>query len=136
MGEAGDKPTRKLFRLLTTIQAVPWPPAPVEGRGNARIFDSADARQARLESSLERLEKRLSQPAKRAPKQKRRKIKHKRRQAKPAQEKLFAKLREKFPSHGEILKKMSPSELCRQLGLDPRNHWSSMKRLRKRLLKK
>src|SRR5262249_14582271 len=137
MGEAGEKPISKRRSTAdsgnVTLVAKPGSyavtgtdaEAAIIGRDVIQAVAPADARQARIESSLEEI-KRLMQAPKRPPKSRRRK--HKRRQARPVRKEIFAKLRKKFPPDGKAAKKLSPTDACREIGIDPRRYWHSMKR--------
>ena len=124
MGEAGGKPTRKLFRLRTVVQVCPadTPPAPLpEGFFLPRIRVRSETDQLYIDSLLARL------AAKHLPKRKRRKIKHKRKPAKPVQGTIIAKLRAKFGPRSKWPKKMSTAEVMRQADIKP-HQWHSTNR--------
>jgi hypothetical protein len=78
-------------------------------RGKPLIFDptSEYAIQLRLEAVAKRLQQELATP----PPKKRRK------QAKPAQARIWPKLRAKWSPRGKPPKGMSTSEVCRQAGI-------------------
>jgi hypothetical protein len=139
MREAGDKP-RRLLRLRTVIQACPAdaPPAPLpEGFFLPRIPIRSAADVAAI-AKFEELVQTAKLMAKRKPRkpQKPRKLKGNRKQAKPAVDKIIAKLKAMFPPHGKPPREMSTSELHRQLPPDVRGSWSSVKRARLCVLKK
>ena len=142
MGEAENKSTPKPLRSDGgNVRLVVEPgsyaitgtdrAAAIVGRERSFVFVPADAQQSRFEKLERLLIANVEQQAATT--------KEKPSRRKPrmwAQELIFAKLREEFHPHGKPPKKMSPTELCREFGLDPRSHWSSMKRVHKRLFKK
>jgi hypothetical protein len=75
------------------------------------MFDpnSEDAIRSRLEALAKKLQQELATPP---PKPKKR-----RKQAKPAQARIWPKLRAKWLPHGKPPKRMSTSEVCRQAGI-------------------
>jgi hypothetical protein len=125
MAKAGDKPTPKPLKLYFDSDWLGFERQERIARSALEGLKRRERQQLRQQQLLLESLKRLG-AAKRPPN--RNPPSSKRKQVKPVQAPIFAKLRDKFPPRGKPPKKMSTSEVCRRIGIDPNKQWRSVNR--------